>query len=230
MSRVLGEGAAIFVAVVLALVADDWRETRSEREEAEESLALMVRELQSDSAELAQGAEVGRRLAASSSWLIQNWDRSDNDRDSLERHLYQYSRTRNFQLSRAGFDGLQNANRLWLLESDSLRNLLLAYYEGRQPHVLDYHRANGDAIMRLFRSMAPHTRRPGGRDPGSLWPVQVDRVRLRHPWPRVAADPLVYEDVIWVGRFSGHLANLMDSAREEAVILMTAIRSEIEHP
>ena len=48
--RALAEGFAIFAGVLLALVADDWRETRSDRREARESLAVVMADLESDSA------------------------------------------------------------------------------------------------------------------------------------------------------------------------------------
>ena len=130
LRRSLSEALAIFIAVAVALAADDWRETRSEREEAIESLVLA--DLQSDSVEFAEVEDEAGRQAAAAVWLIRNWDRQDNDLDSLETTLYAFSTGTRLQLSRAGFAGLQNANRLRLLESDSIRIGLQRYYQVTQ--------------------------------------------------------------------------------------------------
>jgi hypothetical protein len=223
--RSLGEALAIFSGVVLALAADDWRETRSEREEARGSLLVVLADLQADSVAFAEVGAVARRWAGVTSWLIENWDRSAHNVDSLETALYTFSDGGGLQLSRAGFDGLQSANRLRLLANDELRARLLQYYQVDQVATRARYETLVERNERLGVLLAPHVRDPGGIQPGSMWPVE-QRVHLRHAWTEIAADAVLYQHLIKVGRSSDYLAARMAAGEETAGTLRRILLAE----
>jgi hypothetical protein len=217
----------MFAGVLLALVADDWRETRSEREEARESLGVVLSDLRADSLEFAELGAVSRHWTERASWLIHSWDRVDQSVDSVELALFSFSEGGSLQVSRAGFDGLQSANRIRLLESDSLRDQLLEYYQVDQVATLARYETLVRRNERLGELLAVHVRDPGGAAAGSMWPVEEQRVRLRHPWPEVATDHLLFQHLIKVGRGSDSLARRMAGGESSAGELRRLILSEL---
>lgn len=227
LRRLLGEALAIFAGVLLALVADDWRETRSEREEARESLRVILSDLRADSLEFAELGAVSRHWTDEASWLIDNWDRLDHSVDSLEIALFTFSEGGSLQVSRAGFDGLQSANRIRVLQSDSLRDQLLKYYQVDQVATLARYETLVRRNERLGELLAVHVRDPGGGAAGSMWPVEERRVRLRHPWTEVATDPVLFQHLIKVGRSSDNLARRMGDGESLAGELRRLILSEL---
>ena len=225
--RAFAEGFAIFAGVLLALVADDWRETRSERREAGESLAVVMADLESDSAEYVKVETTARRWTAMAAWLLDDWDGAGRDRDSLEVALYTFSDGESLQLSRAGFDGLESANRLRLLRNDSLRTALLEYYQVAQRERQFRYETVVENNSRLSAALVPHVIHPAGAEPGSVWPPRERSLRLRRPWSAVAADPELHYAVVRLGRSVDYLADLMDTGDSLSSALRSAIAREL---
>jgi hypothetical protein len=226
--RLLGEAIAIFVGVAVALGADDWRETRSERQEAEESLALVLVDLHLDSVEFADLERAAREHSNAADWLIRGWDREDHQVDSLESVLYAFSTWERLQLSRAGFEGLLSANRLRLIEGDSIRFGLQRYYQVSQIHQADYYELVVGYRAAVLASLAPHVRNLEGVAAGSVWPPREDRVTLRHSWREVAADAVLHNYLVWLGRGDDFLALELAKVQEEVGALMAAIRGVVD--
>lgn len=226
--RLLGEGVAIFVGVLLALIAEDWRETRNDREEARESLRVVLADLRQDSVEYAVSKRHWRRHSAAASWLVRNWDRADNDIDSLQTTLYQFSTGTSLELSRGGYEGLQRANGLRHIEDDSLRNGMLRYYEVSQREKATFYDESGERLLDLNDALSPYIRNLEGRDIDRMWPPRGRHVVLRRPWTEIATDHRLHGEVVWLGRFMSLLADFLEQGEEEAGRLMMLIRSQTE--
>ena len=136
-ARIAAEGLVLFASVALALVADDWRETRGDREEVAQSLELIARDLDRDSTLLARVRSDALELSASAQWLLSRWA-VDANPDTMVVHLNRLRYSETVNLSRAGFEGLQASNGLRLLESEGLRASLFQYYEVDQPFWSEY--------------------------------------------------------------------------------------------
>ena len=73
VGSLLREFLVIFAGVLIALVADDWRTDRDEREQGVQSLRVVEEDLRSDSVELADVFQLAQHHAAASRWLFEHW-------------------------------------------------------------------------------------------------------------------------------------------------------------
>ena len=138
-ARLAAEALVIFAGVGLALLADDWRETRGEREEAARSLELIERDLARDSVQVARAIELTEEDAGAAQWLLARWSRRAVDSDSVLPKVLELRNGARPAFSRAGFEGLRASNGIRLLGSGELRDSLLHYYEVTQPRFVEYY-------------------------------------------------------------------------------------------
>ena len=222
--RAVAEFSIIFVGVMLALFADDFRETREERREAQQSLRIMLADLRSDSLEYATQRATSARWAEASAWLADRWNDPEVPRDSAETALYQFTVRSTLELSAAGFDGLRSANRVRLIDSDSLQTALLQYYQrGQLQYASVYAEIMEIAWALHLEVLAPYVENLAGVD-GATWPPREPRVEMRGSWNSLTSDARLHSHVIWLGRVSGAFVSTMASAEE----LTGRLRSEIE--
>ena len=228
--KLLPEFLAIVVGVVVALAADDWRETREERTDVRESLVLVLSDLRSDSTQLSNLVQTTRTWDQTSAWLINNWDRQDLERDSLEAGLFDYSAGYRLYLSRGAFEGLQDSNRLRLVDDDELRASLRRHYQVRLPRLETLYLDLRRYFLAVHESLVPYVRNVAGEDPESLYPPSESRVYLRRPWTEIAQDERLHNDIVWLGRFSGFIADpTIPDMVDETNSLMAEIRRYLRH-
>lgn len=228
IGRIAAEGLAISLGVLLALAADDWRETRSDRQEARESLGVVLEDLRSDSILFARVGRIASRHTAAAAWMLENWDRIDSPTDSIEQAFYAFSSGERILMSRSAYGGLEASNQLRLLQNDSVRSGLLEYYQGLQVAIVTYDELFWSEGLELLDLLAPYVRNPGGRDPGSIWPPEVDKVELRTDWPSITADARLHHQIVFVGRYVDFLSDLLASAEAEASRLISLVQIELD--
>lgn len=129
----------IFAGVGLALVADDWRETQGNREEAVRSLELIERDLVRDSVQLDDALREAAKDAAATRWLLDHWTQTASPSDSILDHLFELRASARPAFSRSGFEGLRASNGIRLLPDGELRDSLLQYYDVTQPQFDEYY-------------------------------------------------------------------------------------------
>jgi hypothetical protein len=225
----MGEFTIIFVGVVLALAADDLRETRSEAEEAEESLALVYADLVADSVEFAVVGGSARRHMEAAAWLVERWEDPGTDPDSAEMALSAFQTGRALQLNSSAYEGLRSSNRLRLIRSDSVRAAILQYYQFRQVAIREFNEGRlGRIETLLYEALPPHVRYLGGEDEGKMLPLQGSGMTLRTSFGEVTSDPFVQSEIVWTGRFSDFMCQILQEGEQEASSLMSLIRSEID--
>jgi hypothetical protein len=182
--RLVSEAVVIFAGVGLALLADDWRETRGDRDEAMRSLELIERDLERDSAQIAEGIAEMSSDAEASRWLLAHWEGVDPDSSSLFGQLVALRASARPAFSRAGFEGLRASNGIRLLRNDALRDSLLYYYEVTQPQFTEYYfEVVWPRRGLVNEALAPHLRTFRLADGGGL--------TLRTSWSEITADPAV---------------------------------------
>ena len=180
-SGLLKEGVVIFLGVLVALFADDWRENRAEREEAQASLHVIAADLARDSVTLELVLGSARRHERAAGWLFSSWNVATPPSDSLETALFDLETADQLSFSRAGYDGLRAANRLDLLGSDTLRAMLTSYYEVDQPSVGEYSEIVYERREGLLMALAPHIAYQS-------YPPERPRLELRGTWAEVTLD------------------------------------------
>jgi hypothetical protein len=216
----------VFVGVLLALAADDIRETRSEASEARQSLGLLLEDVAADSASFASTATAHREEATWIAWLIENWARSELPADSLERAFWVLGTTSSTRLSRSAYSGLESANRLRLLRPDSLQHLIRRYYQDLQPGVEQFQTETRTLERQVGREHLGHyvVGQPGAV-PGTMWPVADESVEFRTPWAEIQADVELHYLLVTLGRRMDSLSTRLSEGEVEAGRVLAAIRS-----
>jgi len=228
LRRVGGELVIVFVGVLLALAADDFREARGERAEAQESLTLLLTDLAADSVDFASGANDAQRIASGAAWLAENWARTTVPSDSLGALLYTFSTRTTLELNNSVYSGLQNANRLRLVEPASLRQALLGYYQVRQVGIRDWNEDLSTIYARLMLDELPgHVINLPGAERGTMWPPAESRVEIRTSWDDIRADAELHNVVVQYGRLVEFFGGMLRRGEAEAGELMAIIREQL---
>ena len=128
--------------------------------------------------------------------------------------LVAFSSRTALQLNSSAFQGLQNANRLHLLGSDTLRSALLYYYQMQHAALEDFNGVESRLRERLiFESLAPHVRNLPGAEDG-LWPPVSPPLELRSGWQEMAGDNAVHNEILWLGRNADYLVEILANSEE----------------
>lgn len=229
LGGLVSELIVVFVGVLLAFAAENWREERSFRADARESLRLMLGDLASDSAEFEDLAESLERKTGELAWLVQMRDRAEVPADSVAQVLWTFNNQVRITPSRTAWEGIENANRIAWIEPDSLRFALRRYYQGTHGEyaywqgILD----ESGAIL-ILEELFEHVEMLPGREPGRLWPARENRLPLASSWSDFKGDRMLQNQLISYGRIVDFLAGYARNAGLEATGLMAAIRSELE--
>ncbi|MHC4405937.1 MAG: hypothetical protein ACYTG0_40365 [Planctomycetota bacterium] len=91
VARILGQLALVFVGVLLALAADDWRQGREEAAFGAAALGAILADLHADSAALQGLVDSYAVDDASGARLLANIDNPGFPRDSVEAYLRAWS-------------------------------------------------------------------------------------------------------------------------------------------
>ena len=226
--RLLAEGAAICAGVFMALLADEWRSARSEREEARAGLELILGDLHADSLAFERQRRESRSQAEAAAWLMTVWNSQGPPRDSVENALFKLGVGNTLEISRSAFEGLRDSNRLRFVENESLRSGIKSYYETRQIMLSKFYDLVLAQQFRLeFLTMPPYVENRAGSGSRGLWPAN-ESVRLRQPWTAISADPQMHSDVIWLGRMRDVYEGRLKTAVDVGAALAQDIRAELE--
>lgn len=220
LSGLVKEGFVIFLGVLVALVADDWRGNRAEREEAQASLQVITADLARDSLTLEEVSESARQHELSAGWLFNHWDGATPPSDSLGDALLALHDAPLLSFSRAGYDGLRAANRLDLLEDDELRAMLTSYYEVDQPLVRAYYEIVYERREGLLLALAPHVA-------FRTYPPEPASLGLRGTWGELNADFSLHTRLRRYGGSQTSVALQVDALQERMGALRELVRSSV---
>ena len=227
LTRLLGESLAIFAGVVLALAADDWRETRLERAEATASLRLMLEDLTADTATFRRRASTAWGLTQSASWLTAHWNNAGQHPDSMRLALDRFNGGSGGFVRRGAYEGLVGSNGLRLIEGDTLRSAISDYYQNTQPAAEFWWDAALGGFEEIRQGLGRYVTYPGGPEPGRMWPASQG-VALRNSWSSVAADTDLQTQLLLYGRNFDFAGGNFERGRDAAVSLLDMIRNVVE--
>jgi hypothetical protein len=220
LPRLLGEGLVIFLGAALALFADDWRESRAEREEVQQSLRAMYDDLASDSIELIRLGASAQADANDALWLLSRWGDAGVHPDSIVQHVKAFRTSPRPQFRRAAFQGLRTQNRLRLIENTDLRELILDYYEGLMPRLEGYFNERVRARYGdVNRSLEPHLSVFAAATGGSI--------SLRSDWDAIRVDYRVEHGLLGFNRAADLIGRWAPSGADQVAGLRSAISAEL---
>jgi hypothetical protein len=130
--RILAEFAVIFAGVTLGLVAEDWRQGRSDRAAATALLAELVEDLDADSIELSRLQVTASRWERDAVRLLRFIPDPESDPDSIIQASVSLSLYYRYRPVRSGYVALVDGGHLSGITDASVRRSIVAYYEQRQ--------------------------------------------------------------------------------------------------
>ncbi|MEM9530320.1 MAG: hypothetical protein AAGA23_05335 [Pseudomonadota bacterium] len=128
-TQALGEFTVIFVSIVLALLADDWRENRSEQEDGLDALELILADLESEASGFGRFRErLGQQAQAAANLLrlIEEGGSAEAIAGGHRGVVLYY----NFEVGAAAYRGLAGSGGLRLIGNDAVVAALASYYDG----------------------------------------------------------------------------------------------------
>ena len=221
-SRFIGEGLVIFIGAALALFADDWRESRAEEEEVSRSLAVIYADLAKDSVEMESTAGSMMTAASGARWLLSRWEDDHADPDSVRLEANKFGSTAYPEFRTAGFDGMQNANLLRLIEDPDLREWIREYYDAVQPAFRSYFY---DVVLRRRERVQAEFERHQVLYP--LVAVDWDAGQMRSPWTIISSDLELEGALVGFYGTSLSLGNRMTASLERITAGRRLIRDEL---
>ena len=128
--RLALEFVAIFTAVLLSFVAEDWREHLGDRRRETQLLRGLLEDLEVDTAFFSLGTIPTDSLAVvAGEWLQANWYRTDPPTDSINWALNGLYRGMAYAPARTEYEAARNSARLDLLQSPALRRQINTHFE-----------------------------------------------------------------------------------------------------
>ena len=190
--RLVAEFFTVFIGVVGALLADDWRERNSERRTAREGLAQVHVDLLLDSTEFLALRESVREQERGAAWLLVHLARPDVPPDSVTRVMSDVTTGRLYQPSGPSYRSLRDGGNLHLLEDTELRGEIVRYYEDTQVYLRELYALTESAARDVERRLIPYRRRSPNAESlgfgiGSRWSLTVDPAEILEDQELVSA-------------------------------------------
>lgn len=229
--RLAAELAVIFLGVTLGLLADDWRQSRDDRQAERQALGELLADLEADSVGLGllrQALVVDDRSAM---WLRNNLGQPGTDPDSAVGPLTSIYIFQTYQAPRATYAGLRSSGQLVLIRDDGLRRAVTRYYEERQPYVMGFYEAYSDFWLPFRKAAsrdwildyAPESSTYSFIDPGAEPP----RLRRLTPWQQLPSDPYFMYYLDELGVLSSVSATRIGEVLVENAEIRGAIRDHL---
>lgn len=106
--RVTAEFIAILAGVTIALLADDWRDSRNDRAEEKTALEEVMTDLEADSVDLATQGRMLRRTEEAALWLLRR-TQDHPPPDSINRRVTRLFFYATYEPLSAGYTGLRDS-------------------------------------------------------------------------------------------------------------------------
>jgi hypothetical protein len=224
-ARVFAEFLAILAGVTIALLADDWRDYRNDRSDERVALEEILRDLETDSLELA--AQYGRMRVTerSSLWLLRHAS-GDPPVDSIIRRTSSLFFFNPYRQVSSGYGSLRDSGRLSIILDTELRRSIVEYFEVSQPYVKQYY----DMYMLIYRewkeSSAPHVRFV----PPSTGNILIDglEIRFTRSWGAMNADPEYINKIEEIGATASQFRINLETILARSGALRASIRRALE--
>jgi hypothetical protein len=214
--RVTAEFVAITVAVYLGLLADNYREYRSEKVREREYLGLLAQDLNSDLETLqytrsgieaqARAAELIHRAVGGEEIVVQE----------IEKAFSQLFLSWTYEQQRPTYLALRDGLGIHIISSQELRSAVSGYYEVDQQRLQQDYLANyNHARWRLRESIGKHVRLLPPDEFGTLSSVPDDFnvVRSKSRLSDIGEDVELMNDIAEIGSRGFELVGQIDRVR-----------------
>ena len=215
--RILAEGTAIVVSILLAFSIQAWWENRQDREDEQDYLRLLTDDLDRDFDVLgamdksilakSEGAQLINSITTESSISIK----------TVEAALTDLTFVHSYDVQRATYQGLRDSAQLHIILDPSLRSLLSTYYEISQPKLLDAVIQYNQFQQQLRGRIGRHARWFPPEEFETLWPLPDDGdiVRLLTPPADLQMDLELINDIAEIGGRGYQLSSWIEDMRLE---------------
>lgn len=214
---------AIFLAVSLSFLAEDWREDLNEVEDGLRSLQGIVADIEQDLPTARTLARIDSTATARGLWLHQNWERDGLPIDSVDAALQALHSGSPYTPVRSEYESAKYAGRLQYLENPELRQQITSLYESSQPLLVHVYDLRTDFTLELWRLLRPYesyaTRFDGA---GTVPPVH-----LQVDWTEVSSNTSLRNALVESISLRRVFSNLLRSHVRQSVLLREAIRTEL---
>ena len=194
---VLGQLLLVFVGVVLALAADDWRQSQQDLEEGRAVLESILQDLQADSTMLSRIIEPMAALENAGRLVLSNSDKPDFPADAVEQALDRLFLGAPYVATDAAFRTAVSTGRIDLIPSRSLQNLVVSYFESSQGQIIAFHAERVLHSLELIDMLGPHLR-PSNDVAGTY--------KLDSSWEHIRSDNSLLMKISQVVDWSSFLA------------------------
>lgn len=227
--RLSAEFGVVFLGVTVGLLADDWRQSREEREYEVAALEGFLSELESDGAALARLSREKHVDDISAMWVRTRIGKEDVPADSAASRIQAIFGGHQYEPSRATYAGLRSSGLLALIRDDELRSSIIDYYENRQPKLIRYLEAYDEIWMPLRRALAQDWRisYPPGTD---SYDIRAEGAAIRplRSWSQFPTDPDLSYYLDEVGVLASVISRWAEAIAERSAEIQVAIRSQLE--
>lgn len=186
------EFLAIFVAVMLSFLAEDWREHLGDQRKEIKLLNSLVHDLYADTLYIKVLALPVHQLALESGmWLQTNWSSENASLDSINLALYRINNGLIYAPNRTEYESAKNSGKLEVIENESLRRKINIHYEQTHYIVRDIARLDLDASKTWREAFKPYVRFSSlyGFEPSPIdLSILPDLDWIPNAWPEVYID------------------------------------------
>jgi hypothetical protein len=172
------EFLVIFASIVLALLADDWREARNERNAEQRALQLILRDLRTDSADLLtyRGKLAEQELHAARLFSLLE---SGPPFDSLATEVGPALSIWNYRPALSAYRGLAQAGRLTVIHDETLRDRVVSYHDDTIAYLDDLRESVNNRSAHVIALFEAHAGRRPAADGSWSWTVAGSADGLR---------------------------------------------------
>jgi len=224
--RLLGEFAVIFLGITLSLLADDWRQSRSDLEAERRALQGLLADLEDDSVGLEELRSQVARHDRAAMWLYQRRGDPGVDADSVTQYLGATQGLDVFRARRASYSGLLSTGQLGVIEDEALRREIITYFEDLQSEVLSFYDIYYDVWYPFRELIGPDFEWLYNEDAAGF--QGGDGSRLRRAWSEISSDPSFVFRLREVGVVANVVSRLASETLEQNTDLQTAILARVE--
>jgi len=220
-ARLFAEFGVVFLGVTLSLLADDWRQSRTDRTDERLALEELLADLEAGAVDMGNLRSGSRDDAEATLWIRHALGAPEVNVDSLSSKLGTIYNFYSYQAPAPTYAGLRAGGRLTLVRNDELRRDIIKYYEERQPYITGFFESYYDLWIDLRESVAWDVE--WQLQEGATSNLAYGEIRLKRPWREGPSDPLLHHRL----EMFGVLAAVIDLRTGEVLAENEALREAI---
>lgn len=228
--RLSAEFGVIFLGITLSLLADDWRQGRSDRSDERVVLSELLADLADEHVELSNLQNGAARHDRDAWWIFERLGDPAVNADSAGARFSSVHFSLSYQPINATYAGLRSTGRLTLIQDEDLRRSIVRYFEERQEYIMGFVDTYGGIWSDFTESAALDVERGYSETATSFDPSGEGRqgFLLRRPWIQLPTDPMFRYRISTMGTLASVIADRAGRVALENEELQTKIQEFLE--